>query len=522
MISFLNKGVSLNRVLITLVLILTVTMNFSCKNALDIQSTRLSDETTQWKRLEDAKGGLIGIYALMRTAMVADNTHWLMGDLRGGDFVATNRADLKAIIDGQLNASYPVINNITNWRRFYSVVNAASLFIERSGEILPLDPRYTTVNHDADVAQARTLRAFAYFYMVRIWGDVPLLTTSHDGDFTQHARTSQDKVLAFATTELLAAAKILPFHYGGNDPQLPGLYYGQNTPFWNGVVLTKISAYAILAHISAWQGNYFDTEVYTKFIMDNYTKINGPGSFGIRYIDMQSLTENYNPYSPFAFKRATQVIGFGFEYGNGEATANGHLEQLTLAAPIILKATPDIYVPKDSIRRIFTDPKDLRFSIDTATKLYRTNYFVNYSSDRPVFDKIKVIADASTSGNFTLFTSAVLFTRLEELTLLRAEALAVLGQRNEAIDNLNRATDLRGVSAYSALSTQDLIDAIFAERRRELMGEGWRWYDQIRYNRIKHNNPAFNLLLQQNGIYWPISTDVLNANPLITQNSYWK
>lgn len=521
MIFFLNKGVNINRVLIALVLFLTVSLSFSCKKALDIQPTRFADEPAEWKKLEDARANLIGVYALMRTAMVADNTHWLMGDLRAGDFVSTDRADLKAIIDGQLNVSYPVVNSITNWRRFYSVVNAASLFIERSGEILAADPRYTAVNHDADVAQARTLRAFAYFYMVRIWGDVPLLTSSHDGQFDQHARTSQDKVLTFATNELLAAAKVLPFHYGGNDPQLPGLYYGQTTPFWNGVVLTKISAYAILAHIAAWQGNYFDTEVYTKFIMDNYTKINGPGSFGIRYIDMQSLTENYNPYSPFAFKRATQIVGFGFEYGNGEATANGHIEQLTLAAPVILKAVPEMYVPKDSIRKIFTDPKDLRFGIDTVTKLYRTNYFVNYSSDRPVFDKIKVIADARVSGNFTLFTSAVLFTRLEEVTLLRAEALAVLGQRNEAIDNLNRATDLRGVSPFSAVSTQDLIDAIFAERRRELMGEGWRWYDLVRYNRIKRHDPAFNQLLQKNGIYWPISRDVLNANSLIVQNSYW-
>ncbi|WP_316783427.1 RagB/SusD family nutrient uptake outer membrane protein [Pedobacter frigiditerrae] len=521
MISLKYKGVKLNKILIALLLTTLVTSNFSCKKILDVQSTRLAAEENLWKNQEDAKGALIGMYTLMRTAMVADNTHWLLGDLRQGDFVSTNRSDLKAIIDGQLNASYPVMNSITNWRRFYSVINAASLFIERSREIVANDPRYTPINNQADVAQARAMRAFAYFYMVRIWGDVPLLITSHDGDFTKHPRTSKDKVLAFATSELLLAAKVLPYRYGGTDVNLPGLYYGNNWPTWNGVLLTKLSAYAILAHIAAWQGNYLDCEVYTKFFIDNISQLNGDGSFGVKYITTEELTENVNGYSPFAFKRAVQIVGFGFEYGNGEATANGHIEQLTLAKPIILKEYPEIFVPKDTIRKVFTDNNDLRFSLDPLTNLYRTNYFTNYNSERPLFSKIKVIGAAQTGGNFAFFTSAVLFTRIEEITLLRAEALAVLGLRNDAINALNQAASLRGTAPYLSSSSADLINAIFAERRRELMGEGWRWYDLVRYNRIKKNNPAFNALLANDGIYWPVSKDILNANPQIKQNPYW-
>lgn len=511
----------LNKFLLALLFGLCCSIGFSCKKILDVQPNSSAAEVNNWNNYEDAKGSLIGIYTLMRTAMVADNTHWLMGDLRQGDFTSTNRSDLKAIIDGQLNASYPVIDRVSNWKRFYSVINAASLFIERSREIVANDPRYTQVNNQVDVAQARALRAFAYFYMVRIWGDVPLLITSHDGDFTNHPRASKAKVLAFATSELLLAAKVLPFRYGGTDPILPGLYYGSSWPTWNGVLFTKLSAYAILAHIAAWQGNYLDCEVYTKYFMDNITGLNGDGSFGVKYISVEELTENVNGYSPFAFKRAVQIVGFGFEYGNGEATANGHLEQLTLATPLILKANPEIYVPKDTIRKAFTDLNDLRFSIDPLSKLYRKNYFTNYSSEQPIFSKIKCIGPAQTSGNFSLFTSAVLFTRYEEVTLLRAEALAVLGQRDEAITNLNRATALRGTAPFLSSSSADLIDAIFAERRRELMGEGWRWYDLVRLNRIKKNNPAFNELLNNDGIYWPVSKDILNANPTIKQIPYW-
>ena len=68
----------------------------------------------------------------------------------------------------------------------------------------------------------------------------------------------------------------------------------------------------------------------------------------------------------------------------------------------------------------------------------------------------------------------------------------------------------------------DLIDAIFKERRKELMGEGWRWFDLIRYNKIKQNDPAFLQLIAKGGIYWPVSKDILTQNPLIKQNPYWQ
>jgi tetratricopeptide (TPR) repeat protein len=506
--------------------------NFSCKKIEDVQSTRLATEESNWKTLEDARANLLSVYGLMRSATVSDNTHWLMGDLRQGDFQITNRADLKSIVIGQLNAQYPVINRITNWRRFYAVINAASLFIERSKQIIPLDSRYTQINNNVDVAQVRILRAFAYFYMVRIWGDVPLLTSSHDGDFVKLPRTGKDKVLQFATSELLAAAQVVPFKYGGDDPILPGLYYGAGWASWNGNIFTRLSAYIILGHIAAWQGNYLDAATYTKFVLDNYTKSNGSGSNGIVYLDMDALTENVNYYSPFAFKRATVLVGFPFEAGNGLSTANGHIEQLTLASPFIPKAQPEMFVPKDSILNIFTDPADLRFSVNPVNGLYRTNYFYNFTSEQPIFNKIKVIYTAQTSGNLTLFSSTMLFSRIEEVTLLRAEACAALGQRDEAIAALNKASNLRGTDPYDPSSGKNLVDAIFEERRRELMGEGWRWYDIVRFNRLKNPTGTFikrngtPLTFRQfesmGGIYWPVSQDVINANPLVTQNAYWQ
>ncbi len=520
------------RISVGVCLFLATLGNTACNKIDDVFSQRLATEETNWKTLEDGKANLMSVYGLLRSATVADNSHWLMGDLRQGDFTITNRADMKAIVNGQLNASYPVINRITNWRRFYAGINAASLFIERSSEILAHDPRYTQLNNDVDIAQARILRAFAYFYMTRIWGDVPLLTSSHDGDFIQSPRTSQERVLAFCTSEILEAAKVVPFRYGGTDPIMPGLYYGENWPSWNGNVFTRLSAYIILAHIAAWQGNYVDAAIYSKFVLDNRsTQYFVDGANPLDYIDMNALTENQNNYSPFAFKRATVMVGFPFEAGNGLATANGHIEQLILASPFIPKAVPEMFVSKDSIIKIFTDPNDLRFSRDLATNRYRTNYFYGFESERPIFNKVKVIYPSNTSGDITLFASTMVFSRLEEITLLRAEALAVLGDTDEAIITLNTACAKRGIN-YSLANSPDLVKAIFDERRKELMGEGWRWYDIVRYNRIKKSDEVFAVkndqemtfreFEQAGGVYWPVSQDVISANPAIRQNPYWQ
>ncbi|WP_316794522.1 RagB/SusD family nutrient uptake outer membrane protein [Pedobacter frigoris] len=518
------------KISIGILILLAGTANFSCKKINDVKSTRLATDETNWKTLEDARANLFSVYGLLRSAVVSDNGHWLMGDLRRGDFTVTTRSDMKAIVRGQLNASYPVINRLTNWRSYYAVISAASLFIERAGEIRRIEPRYTEQNFKVDIAQARMLRAFTYFYMCRIWGDVPLLTSSHDGDFVKAGRTSQQKVLAFATSEILEAAQVLPYIYGGSDPILPGAYYAGGWDTWHGALWTRMSAYVILAHIAAWEGNYRDAADYSKFVLDNVAQQVGKGTEDLAYLDMNGLTENSGS-SPFAGKRTTAIVGFPFDYVNGLSTANGHIEQLILASPYIPKVQPEMFVSKDSILKIFTSPTDLRHSIDVASGLYRTNYFYGLDSERPIFKKIRVINPATAQGKLTFYNSTMVFSRLEEITLLRAEALAVLGQKDQALIELNKATALRGIT-FTTANTPDVINAIFEERRRELMGEGWRWYDIVRLNRIKNSSAEFaekngqKLTFKEfeaaGGIYWPVSEDVITANPIITQNPYWQ
>lgn len=503
---------------------------FSCNKQIDLESTRIATESASWDSYDDARSGLISLYGLFRAAVAANNAHWLFGELRNGDFSAVSRPDLKAIIEGKLNASYDLIDEASNWRRFYAIINACNVFIEKSAGCLA-DARYTESYHNLDVAQARALRAFAYFYMVRIWGDVPLIVTSGEGrNFEQYARTGEDAVLTFAENELIAIAPALPYLYSvaGEDFKYPNNYYDYSQTEWAGRPFSRIAAYAVLAHISAWKEDYINTAVYTEFIMNNYSRSL------LSAISTSTLVSSSNAG---LFNRGTDgtsiypIFSFSFLKQDGEASAEGHIEQLTLANTSVFKMSklqPDIYIPKNVVADMFanTGGKDQRFGLDpTAIEAgtLLTNYFEDYNAEIPVFKKIRIVDDGAGSGMFAQFTSSLVFTRLEEIMLLRAEALAVLGKYTDAVTLLNNVRSSRGLDNVLGTSTyrDEIIKEIFAERRREFAGEGWHWYDQVRKNRLLRNDPVFNKLLDEKGIYWPIAQTVLDKNPRLVQNNYW-
>lgn len=484
----------------------------SCEKQLDIKAADVAGEDLQWESISDTKSGLIGMYGLLRAAMFEENGHWIYGDLRAGDLHSYTRADLDAIHEHDLKASYPLIKTLTNWRRFYAVINAASLFIERAPEVLEKDKRYTEINLKQDIAQARTIRAFTYFYMTRIWGDLPLLRSSFDdGQFLERPRNSQETILDYAESELLMAAEDLPYAYGSSSSS----YYNEGFVIWRGVLFTKVTAYAILSHVAAWAERYVQADAYSKFVMDNYSKAS------VGYSSIESLTGSTGIFS-YQYEQG-QIMAIVAPFSLSEATVTGHIEELTLAEPLVYKKHPSLYVRKDTIISLFPEPNDTRFGIDTVSGLTRTNYFTNYSSETPIFSKIKVLRDGGTSDpSYAVFGSSLLFTRLEEITLLRAEILAALKQDAEAVRMLNVVKTARKISPYTDTSKEDLFTAIFQERRRELMGEGWRWYDLIRFNRLQKTDSKVVDLIEKDGIYWPIAQDVLSKNRELTQNDYWK
>jgi len=277
------------------------------------------------------------------------------------------------------------------------------------------------------------------------------------------------------------------------------------------VLFNRLSVNAVLAHLCAWSGRYMEASVYADFVLANAAKSVAT------YAPSATFTQ---PEGYFFNSTNSHLVAFPFKWSAMEASFGGHIEQLTLAAPLVNKPSPDMYIPIERIMQIFHESGDVRFHVD-GTGQTVSSYFSDLGGTTPIFSKIKVIRGGTTDGSFPLFSSVMVFTRLEDMALLRAEALAVLGD-GEGIARgiLNQIRRSRGLGEADMAS--DLIDEIFAERRRELMGEGWHWFDRVRYHKIKRSDPAFSQLIADKGIFWPIAEEVLANNGLLQQNPYWK
>lgn len=241
----------------------------SCNKMLDVPSKRAVSEENMWQTKNDAWAGSFACYGLTRAALANENAYWVYGDLRGHDFSVTRRGDLLAVTNNQLTSNYATMDSWRDWRRFYAAINQCNIAIENLPKVPERDYRYSTSEMKLDLAQVRAIRAFLYFYMVRIWGDVPLLTQPSDGSFQNVERTDWHKVLEFATTDAKAAFNDLPWRYDGKSPQSPGDYRGQGDAHFAGITADKGMIWTLLAHIYAWQHKYVSALTFCNDVVDN-------------------------------------------------------------------------------------------------------------------------------------------------------------------------------------------------------------------------------------------------------------
>jgi hypothetical protein len=113
--------------------------------------------------------------------------------------------------------------------------------------------------------------------------------------------------------------------------------------------------------------------------------------------------------------------------------------------------------------------------------------------------------------------------------LLRAEAFNKLGRTTEAMDIVNtirkRVGYMKTVTAVNTVGVSKLEEAILMERQLELWGEGKRWFDLVRTDKVVS---IMDPILKDRGIstgfgdvrkiLFPIHSSVFEANPLINQN----
>lgn len=300
---------------------------------------------------------------------------------------------------------------------------------------------------DILTGEARFTRAFSYFNLVNIFGDVPLVLNTDFKTNVNIARSSTDKVYEQMVADLLEAQLLLPEKY--LKPDLA-------TESSERVVPTKFAATALLARV------YLYTGQWEKAIAESNKIIERADLFQMVALDKVFLMDS---------KEAI----FQLQTGDGPVGQDGM--NTTEAKQLIpyLNDNGKYNVPNFWISDFLLN----EFEAGDKRKDNWINFIQTNNADHPTYPiawKYKV------GPNFGPQSEYYMLFRLGEQYLIRAEARAHTGNVAGAFEDLKVVRERAGLgnSPYT-----DVFEAIAHERYIELFAElGHRWFDLKRTGKL--------------------------------------
>lgn len=476
------------KTLTKLLYILPLALLSACTGFLEEVPRDRMSEGNYYKTIEDAKSSLTAIYSPLRsgafvgpyflqTEIMADYAHGRGSTLIIGEYQGLD------------------VTNITRvagiWTALYSSIRNANISIAR---IPSINAEVGLKN--ALVAEARFMRALAYYHLVRHWGAVPLFL---DIATNESARKPIAEVYASIIEDL---------QYG--EQHLPP------TPEVNGKP-SKWSASSLLAEVyltnrqwalaKAKAEEVINSKVYSLVPVsnrDDWDKVFGAGANGT----------------------SEEVFYLKFNHQYGWEWPNNLLWSQTKFSPF---GNYVIYSTLDNKFLNDWDPKDLRKQWDVFTEYENrtTGVIEKLPVSTPVqFSKWRDPAAPTSVGHANDYP----FLRYADVLLIHAEADARAnnGPTAAGIESLNKirrraygypATGQSPVDyPTSGWAVERFVDTVLTERGYELFMEGKRWLDLKRTDRIKST------ILQNLGkqvkdvhLFWPIPQQEIDTNPLVTQ-----
>ncbi|MBS1495414.1 MAG: RagB/SusD family nutrient uptake outer membrane protein [Bacteroidetes bacterium] len=510
---------------LTFLIATTLGLN-SCKKFLNVNPPSDLSGNNYWQTKADVENFTNGLYQLFRQAtfrmdMTAppgnDEFPFFAwgGDMRGApvransgsflfrdyiNFLAAN--NIPTVVNSLPNGFSDYFNapRFTKWDRFYKVIAAANIAFDRIDGVP--DPTLTAADKARYKSEAVFMRCITYFFLVRLYGDVPYYTNAYNT--TPLKRMKMVEVLKNCAADMKQAKDGLPWTY--DDPAKVA------------VRAMRGSALVLLMHINMWLASFDDTNAtaYYKEVDSLGDELKDKNGGAYTLLPLSSTHQIFKGRSKEGLFEIPQNVNYGESFGYSAFSDN------VLYAPYKNKAITGsylsyvtdfmdkLYPPGVADKRITTWFKAGTYDKGDQTFLMLkfTNVYANQNAE-----------DANPDDNQTVF-------RLPDAYLLQAEANANLGNDTKAqqLANLVRA---RAGAANLTTTGKDLADDIFYERCRELMGEGQYWYDVVRTKRIIDVTYKFGYhctveQFKAGAWTWPIDKSALINNPGITLNTYWQ
>ena len=489
----------MKKITVILSLICALTL-VSCEGFLDVAPSNQADSSTCITSEADAQVMLNGLMRKMTSSSYYGQNFMLFGDARGGDFTIYTAgytgSNMYYFAHTQVSNTYSGL-----WSQMYNCLLQANNII-LNVEKLKADGT-TSSGLDDILGQAYTARALIHFDLVRLYGQpynmnksalgVAVVTEPVDAG-AQLQRNTVEQVYTQILSDLNAAAPLLK----------KGKVLGYINYYANQAILGKVYMYMDNYSAAATAfANIIDSDLYGKDKLykpedwvASWTKQNGSESIFELAIYPSEGDLGGSSYG-ILFRRKNH--GNSSAYGCFSASEYWHQ---------------------------IMDDADVRWGVMDYDHMYGEEERSNW----PVCCyKYSGSPSLAGDGKSTSTAVNVKVIRLSEIYLLAAECYFQSGNKAKAAELLN-AIAVRNPNQGTWTSGNVSLDAIFDEYRRELLGEGKLFFEEMRQNRTVYfeddawgfgtsttyrethiDRTFFRAIL-------PISQDEINANPNIQQN----
>lgn len=436
-----------------------------------------------WKTAEDAESGVAALYFGGVPYLNNSGGGWQPKATMYGGIISGLYYDdhgdsqlAEASKNCMFNMEKFTSSAMTLWHEFYKGISRANFVLANVPKMTNVLSQSTIDNY---VAQGKFFRAYAYYYLVKEFGDVPYIDTpytSTDGIFKE--RTPSAEVYQHIIDDLKGIAE-------GNA--LP-----EKSFYDNDCRVTRAMAQTLLAEVYLQRAGYpmqGGTEDYKNAIKYAEMVVNG-GTAELEQKDGSSTDLN-SAYNVIKTSKTSKEIIFAKEYdytnqkiGNGyvnlcmgtDATTWKDANNNSLFKMNVMHKA---YQPANIILNSYAD-NDVRgmekqFFFNTWTDATGIVHTLNYPGIWAWFEETAITDGTSGDNNIPTM-------RYAEVLLIAAEGYARTGDENKAKFYLDQVRKRAGLAGSTATG-DDLVQAILTERLHEFPVEFKVW-DDIRRTRL--------------------------------------
>ncbi len=494
-------------------LALVVAASSSCKKLLTQEPKNSTYQQVFWKTSSDAKSAIAGNYALLRNAFTdKENRYYMYGDAIAKNYftIQYNGDGLEGIQNGDFTFQYN-LNSLANYTLYYKSIamsNIALANISKMTEEQLKDAESPAQFKKDMLGQAYFLRALAYFSILKVWGDVPIVTEAYEDPLAapQLPRSPKVEVMKQVEDDCHKAYELLTWSYSNSEDAK--------------VTANRGSVYALLAHLYLWRATM--TTVTAPPILTDVnsadTTINVLIAKG-GYRNTITTPTDAAKFKDIFIGRSTEGI---FEFNMSENTLEGS------SSNIGIRFLNNTYINGyGSEGRFFVVPRYFadNFGADTLDVRFKEGFALR-SSAKPITVKYSNVIyrnpgqkrDPYLSNNMILF-------RLSDMQLLKAEIALYKGDAVTArtiINGFRTRNSPNPTLIPVGESVDNVMNEYIKERGKELYLEGQLFYDLLRtrkYGRVVDwlTTDRFN----REGFYFPIDPALFKQNTNLKQTPYW-